>query len=79
MRNNVLGDPTVLLAALGVLGTGTGWPDITPACCALYTGVSRSDVSEPLALMLALIGGVGSGLAVGCLVRLPEAQPHSPG
>jgi hypothetical protein len=37
-----------------------------PAYCGLYTGVSLSDVSEPLALMLALIGAVGLGLAVGC-------------
>jgi len=30
-RNDVLGDLAVLLAALGVLGTGTGWPDVTVA------------------------------------------------
>jgi Co/Zn/Cd efflux system component len=30
-RNDVLGNLAVLLAALGVLGTGTGWPDITVA------------------------------------------------
>jgi hypothetical protein len=35
-----------------------------PAYSGLYTGVSLSDFSEPLALMLALIGGVGLGLAV---------------
>jgi Co/Zn/Cd efflux system component len=27
-RNAVLGNLAVLLAALGVLGTGTGWPDV---------------------------------------------------
>jgi Co/Zn/Cd efflux system component len=27
-RNDVLGNLAVLLAALGVLGTGTGWPDV---------------------------------------------------
>ena len=30
-RNDVLGNFAVLLAALGVFGTGTGWPDITVA------------------------------------------------
>ena len=30
-RNDVLGNLTVLAAALGVLGTGTGWPDIVVA------------------------------------------------
>jgi Co/Zn/Cd efflux system component len=30
-RNDVLGNVAVLLAALGVFGTGTGWPDIAVA------------------------------------------------
>jgi Co/Zn/Cd efflux system component len=30
-RNDVLGNLAVLLAALGVLGTGTGWPDVLVA------------------------------------------------
>jgi Co/Zn/Cd efflux system component len=30
-RNNVFGNLAVLLAALGVFGTGTGWPDIVVA------------------------------------------------
>jgi len=30
-RNDVLGNLAVLLAAAGVLGTGTGWPDLTVA------------------------------------------------
>jgi len=30
-RNDVLGNVAVLLAALGVFGTGTGWPDIVVA------------------------------------------------
>src|SRR3954470_4737324 len=30
-RNDVLGNLAVLLAALGVFGTGTGWPDFTVA------------------------------------------------
>ena len=30
-RNDVLGNLAVLLAALGVFGTGAGWPDMTVA------------------------------------------------
>jgi Co/Zn/Cd efflux system component len=30
-RNDVLGNIAVLLAAIGVFGTGTGWPDIIVA------------------------------------------------
>jgi Co/Zn/Cd efflux system component len=30
-RNNVIGNLAVLLAALGVFGTSTGWPDILVA------------------------------------------------
>jgi Co/Zn/Cd efflux system component len=30
-RNDVIGNLAVLLAALGVFGTGTGWPDIIVA------------------------------------------------
>jgi Co/Zn/Cd efflux system component len=30
-RNDVMGNLAVLLAALGVLGTGTGWPDVIVA------------------------------------------------
>jgi Co/Zn/Cd efflux system component len=30
-RNDVLGNVAVLLAAVGVFGTGTGWPDVTVA------------------------------------------------
>ncbi|OCK59528.1 cation transporter [Bradyrhizobium sp. LMTR 3] len=32
-RNDVLGNLAVLLAALGVFGTGTGWPDVIVASC----------------------------------------------
>src|SRR5262245_25020522 len=31
-RNDVIGNLAVLLAALGVFGTGTGWPDLVVAC-----------------------------------------------
>jgi Co/Zn/Cd efflux system component len=30
-RNDVLGNLAVLLAAFGVFGTGTGWPDVIVA------------------------------------------------
>jgi Co/Zn/Cd efflux system component len=30
-RNDVLGNLAVLLAALGVFGTGSGWPDLVVA------------------------------------------------
>jgi len=30
-RNDVLGNLAVLLAALGVFGSGTGWPDVIVA------------------------------------------------
>jgi Co/Zn/Cd efflux system component len=30
-RNDAIGNVAVMLAALGVLGTGTGWPDILVA------------------------------------------------
>jgi len=30
-RNDVLGNLAVLLAAVGVFGTGTGWPDVIVA------------------------------------------------
>jgi Co/Zn/Cd efflux system component len=39
-RNDVLGNLAVLLAALGVFGTGTGWPDIIVASAMAALGVS---------------------------------------
>ena len=51
-RNDVLGNLAVLLAALGVFGTGNGWPDIvvaaTMAALALQgaAGVLRQSLSE---------------------------------
>jgi Co/Zn/Cd efflux system component len=51
-RNDVLGNLAVLLAAAGVFGTGTGWPDIvvaaTMAALALQgaAGVLRQSLSE---------------------------------
>jgi Co/Zn/Cd efflux system component len=37
-RNDVVGNVAVLLAALGVFGTGTGWPDI--AVAAIMAGLA---------------------------------------
>ena len=37
-RNDVLGNLAVLLAAIGVFGTGTGWPDVIVA--ALMAGLA---------------------------------------
>ena len=39
-RNDALGNLAVLLAALGVFGTGTGWPDVTVAAIMGGLGLS---------------------------------------
>ena len=41
-RNDVLGNLAVLLAALGVFGTGTGWPDFGVAIIMAGLGISGS-------------------------------------
>jgi Co/Zn/Cd efflux system component len=55
-RNDVLGNLAVLLAALGVLGTGTGWPDVIVAAvmaglalqgAALVLRQSRAELRVP--------------------------------
>ena len=43
-RNDVLGNIAVLLAAAGVFGTGTGWPDIIVA--AIMAGLSLQGASS---------------------------------
>ncbi len=49
-RNDAIGNLAVLIAALGVFGTGTGWPDLAVAavmgCLALFA--SRSVVAHAL-------------------------------
>lgn len=49
-RNDAIGNLAVLLAALGVFGTGTGWPDLVVAavmgCLALFA--SRSVIAHAL-------------------------------
>jgi len=42
-RNDVLGNIAVLLAALGVFGTGTGWPDVIVA--AIMAGLALQGAS----------------------------------
>jgi Co/Zn/Cd efflux system component len=41
-RNDVIGNLAVLLAAAGVFGTGTGWPDIIVAAIMAALGISGS-------------------------------------
>jgi Co/Zn/Cd efflux system component len=41
-RNDVLGNLAVLLAALGVLGTGTGWPDVIVAAIMAMLAIQGS-------------------------------------
>lgn len=52
-RNDALGNLAVMLAALGVLGTGTAWPDLVVALvmAALSITASRSVVRQALAEM----------------------------
>jgi Co/Zn/Cd efflux system component len=58
-RNDVLGNLAVLLAALGVFGTGTGWPDIIVAAimgalalqgAAIVVRQSLLELRQPIAL-----------------------------
>ena len=39
-RNDAIGNAAVLLAALGVFGTGTGWPDVIVAAIMAMLGIS---------------------------------------
>jgi Co/Zn/Cd efflux system component len=58
-RNDVLGNLAVLLAALGVFGTGTGWPDIIVAAvmaalalqgAAIVVRQSLAELRQPIAV-----------------------------
>ena len=58
-RNDVFGNLAVLLAALGVFGTGTGWPDIIVAAimaalalqgAALVTRQAVAELRQPVAV-----------------------------
>ena len=40
-RNDAIGNLAVLLAAAGVFGTGTGWPDVIVAAIMAGLGISR--------------------------------------
>jgi Co/Zn/Cd efflux system component len=57
-RNDVIGNVAVLLAALGVFGTGTGWPDVIVAAIMAALGIgggwrimrhALADLREPQA------------------------------
>ena len=52
-RNDAIGNVAVMLAALGVFGTGSGWPDIAVACIMGLLGVtaSRTVITHALAEM----------------------------
>ncbi|RJF95587.1 cation transporter [Noviherbaspirillum saxi] len=41
-RNDAIGNVAVMLAAVGVLGTGSGWPDIVVACIMGLLGLSAA-------------------------------------
>lgn len=41
-RNDAIGNVAVMLAALGVFGTGSGWPDIVVACIMGLLGLSAA-------------------------------------
>lgn len=41
-RNDAIGNAAVMLAALGVFGTGSGWPDIVVACVMGVLGITAS-------------------------------------
>ena len=43
-RNDVVGNLAVLLAALGVFGTGTGWPDVVVAAIMAALGLQGAFV-----------------------------------
>jgi Co/Zn/Cd efflux system component len=49
-RNDVIGNGAVLLAALGVFGTGTGWPDVIVAAVMAVLALQGAWVSIRLAL-----------------------------
>jgi Co/Zn/Cd efflux system component len=58
-RNDVMGNLAVLLAALGVFGTGTGWPDIVVAAimaalalqgAAIVVRQSLAELRQPVAM-----------------------------
>src|SRR4029077_5667376 len=46
-RNDVIGNLAVLMAAAGVFGTGTGWPDIIVAAIMAALGFSGGGAAIP--------------------------------
>ena len=72
-RNDVLGNLAVLLAAAGVFGTGTGWPDIIVAAimAALALQGAATVIRQSLAELRTTRNIPVSALPVG---RISEAQ-----
>jgi Co/Zn/Cd efflux system component len=62
-RNDVLGNLAVLLAALGVFGTGTGWPDIVVA--AIMAGLALQGAFLVLRQSRAELSGIPSTVPAG--------------
>lgn len=57
-RNDMIGNAAVLLAALGVFGTGTAWPDLAVAAIMAFLGLTaarevigraRAELAQPVA------------------------------
>jgi Co/Zn/Cd efflux system component len=57
-RNDVLGNLAVLLAALGVFGTGTGWPDVIVAV--IMAGLALQGASIVVAHAMTELRSTGS-------------------
>jgi Co/Zn/Cd efflux system component len=51
-RYDVLGNLAVLLAALGVFGTGTGWPDIIAAIMIIVAAIMAALAMQGAALVI---------------------------
>jgi len=62
-RNDALGNVAVMLAALGVFGTGRGWPDLVVAAImavlALSSGISIIRLARAEACSTATLQGFG--------------------
>ena len=68
-RNDVIGNLAVLLAALGVLGTGTGWPDVIVA--SIMAGLALQGAWVVLNQSRAELRASTGGDAWAYLCRLP--------
>lgn len=71
-RNDVIGNLAVLLAALGVFGTGTGWPDILVAAVMAVLALQGSVVVMRQALSELPAAPIPAPLPLGSEHRLSE-------